>query len=174
VSALASVALVLVAFVTMELVSYLTHRYVMHGFGMRWHRSHHRPPTGRFERNDLFPVCFSSLGFGLFLVSTLVPALAPLFWVGAGVTLYGALYLFVHEISIHRRLRVPMPRTAYLEWLRESHRAHHHGSGEPYGMLLPFRAGRIRGADPIDDQSLDRSGAAASARRRSRSSRARL
>ena len=48
--------LVLGAFVAMEGVSYATHRWVMHGFALAWHRSHHAPATSRFERNDLFPL----------------------------------------------------------------------------------------------------------------------
>ena len=33
------------AFVAMEGVSYAGHRWVMHGPGMGWHRSHHAPPS---------------------------------------------------------------------------------------------------------------------------------
>jgi beta-carotene 3-hydroxylase len=140
------------AFALMEVVSYVTHRWVMHGFGMGWHRSHHAPPTGRIERNDRYPLCFSALGFTLFLLAaTGWPALG---WVAAGVTTYGVAYLFVHEVYIHRRLAVPLPRVRYLEWLRAAHRDHHLGRGEPYGMLLPI--GRARGpaaerrSDPLD------------------------
>ena len=43
-------------FVAMEGVSYAAHRWVMHGRGMGWHRSHHAPPAARFERNDRFPL----------------------------------------------------------------------------------------------------------------------
>ena len=157
---IAAVLIVVGSFAAMELVSYGAHRYVMHGFGMGWHRSHHAPPHGRFERNDLFPVCFSAVGVLLFAVATMGPAIAPLFWVAVGVTAYGALYMFVHDIYIHRRLPVGLPHARYLEWLRVSHHLHHRFGGEPYGMLLPFvsSALRARGAEP-DVQSLDRSGA---------------
>jgi beta-carotene 3-hydroxylase len=76
-----------------------------------------------------------------------VPALGwvpDLLWVGVGVSAYGAIYLFVHDLYIHRRAPVPFPRLRYLEWLRSSHRAHHHTGGEPYGMLLPL----VRSAPP--------------------------
>ena len=106
----------------------------------------------RFERNDRFPVCFSVVGFLLLLLGS--RGVDPLWWIGAGVTAYGVAYLFVHEVYIHRRLRVPLPRLPYLEWLRESHRRHHAGGGEPYGMLLPLvrdRAGRrTQSGDPLD------------------------
>lgn len=140
------------AFAGMEAVSYAGHRWVMHGPGMGWHRSHHAPPAGRFERNDRFPLCFSVVGFLLFLAGSL--GVAPLWWIGAGVTAYGLTYLFVHEVYIHRRLPVPVPRLRYLEWLREAHRDHHVGGAEPYGMLLPVvrgrSSGRARRSDPLD------------------------
>lgn len=148
---MSALALVLASFVAMEAVSYAAHRWVMHGFAMGWHRSHHAPPATRFERNDLFPVCFSAVGVLLFAAGSL--GATSLWWVGVGVTAYGAVYLFVHEIYIHHRLRVPVPHLRYLEWLREAHRAHHLTSGEPYGMLLPIRRGRSPqrgGLDPLE------------------------
>jgi beta-carotene 3-hydroxylase len=132
------VVLVLVSFAAMEAVSYAAHRWVMHGLGMVWHRSHHLPARDRFERNDLFPLCFSSVGVLLFGLASYGPQVQPLFWIGTGVTLYGALYLFVHEVYIHARVDVRVPRNAYLDWLRTSHRIHHLFGGEPYGMLLPL------------------------------------
>jgi beta-carotene 3-hydroxylase len=130
-----------VAFVAMEGVSYGTHRWVMHGVGMPWHRSHHLPGGGGFERNDLFPICFSVVGFGAFMVAALTGA-SVLWWVAAGITAYGAAYLFVHEVYIHRRLRWRGPTLPYLQWLRAAHRDHHVAGGEPYGMLLPLRRDR--------------------------------
>ena len=138
------------AFAAMEGVSYAGHRWVMHGPGMGWHRSHHAPPSTRFERNDRFPLCFSVVGFLLFLFGSL--GVRPLWWIGAGVTAYGLAYLFVHEVYIHRRLRMPLPRSRYLEWLREAHRDHHTGGGEPYGMLLPV----VRGRPSTRERSRDR------------------
>ena len=128
--------LVIGAFVAMEGVSYATHRWVMHGFGLGWHRSHHAPATTRFERNDLFPVCFSAVGVLLFALASL--GVDAMWWVAVGVTSYGACYLFVHEVYIHHRLPVRVPRLRYLEWLRDSHRVHHQTGAEPYGMLLPL------------------------------------
>ena len=138
--------LAVVVFVAMEAVSYATHRWVMHGFGMGWHRSHHRPDQGGFEKNDLFPVCFSAVGISLFALAGYGPAIRPLFWVATGITAYGAGYTYVHDVFIHQRLNLPIPRLRYLRWVREAHRVHHLFSGEPYGMLLPVvpRALRAR------------------------------
>jgi beta-carotene 3-hydroxylase len=132
-----AMALFITSFVAMEAVSYAAHRWVMHGAGMVWHRSHHTPTGGRWELNDLFPVCFSMVGVSLFAIAALgwVPSL---WWVGAGVTAYGAAYLFVHEVYIHRRTPLRVPAWSYLEWVRNAHRDHHRRGAEPYGMLLPL------------------------------------
>lgn len=146
-----TVALFVGAFLLMELVSYASHRWVMHGVGMAWHRSHHAPPKGRFERNDLFPLSFSAVGVLLFAAASLgVPGMWP---VAAGVTAYGAAYLFVHELVIHRRVAVPASSNPYLTWLRDAHADHHRHAGEPYGMLLPLVRDRRPGRsdrDPLD------------------------
>lgn len=143
--------LIVSSFLAMELVSYAAHRWVMHGFAIAWHRSHHAPPRGGFERNDLFPLCFSAVAVALFAVAVSVPSL---WWVGLGVTAYGASYLFVHEVYIHRRLPAPRRGGRYLDWLRAAHRTHHETGGEPYGMLLPLVGGRTpRGEtdrDPLE------------------------
>jgi beta-carotene 3-hydroxylase len=125
------------SFVAMEGVSYASHRWLMHGPGMTWHASHHAPPRGRVERNDLFPLCFSVVGIAVFVLAAtgVLPGWA--WWAAAGITAYGIAYLTVHEVFIHRRLPVPVPDVRYTRWLRESHRLHHVDGGEPYGMLLP-------------------------------------
>lgn len=161
--------LVIGSFAAMELVSYAGHRWVMHGFGMGWHRSHHLPPQGAFERNDLFPLTFSVIGFGLFAAAS--AGVAPwLWWVAIGVTAYGACYLFVHEVYIHHRLRIATPDLRYLRWLRESHADHHRSSGEPYGMLLPLVRDTRPEPSTRSGDVLDRS----DERRRSRATRSRL
>lgn len=147
------------SFGLMEAVSYATHRWIMHGPGMPWHRSHHRPPVGRLERNDLFPVCFSVIGVALFVGGAWAPGLGVLTWAGVGVTSYGVAYLFVHEVVIHRRLPWGRPAGRYLRWVEDRHRLHHVDGGEPFGMLLPVmsraRLARLRDADRT--RVLDRS-----------------
>lgn len=144
---LGTVVVAVLAFVAMEGVSYAAHRWLMHGPGMGWHRSHHAPPVGRFEANDLFPLCFSVVGIALFASGA--------YGLAIGVTAYGAAYLAVHEIVIHRRVAVTVPSTRYLTWLRDAHAVHHRTGAEPYGMLLPLgvpapAAMRARAADPLD------------------------
>lgn len=134
---MSSVWIIAIAFVAMEAVSYLAHRFVMHGFGMGWHRSHHRRSVSRFEKNDLFPVIFAGGTILAMAAGTTLPSLELLYTVGIGVTLYGASYAFVHDVYIHGRLG-RLPAIGLFEWLKESHRIHHLFGGEPYGMLLPI------------------------------------
>ena len=141
-----AVAVAIITIVAMEGVSYASHRWLMHGPGMGWHRSHHAPPVTRFERNDRFPACFSVVGFGLFLAAALG---AGWLWpIAVGVTAYGMAYLFVHEVHIHRRLPVRAFGGRYLEWLRTAHADHHRTGAEPYGMLLPVGRRSTQAEDP--------------------------
>src|SRR5687768_9120825 len=102
---MSAVLLGVLAFGLMEPVAYLLHRFVMHGIGSGWHRSHHRPRATPLEANDLYPVVLAGFTIMLMAAGTFVGSLAPLVPIGAGVTGYGVGYLFVHDLYIHRRLR---------------------------------------------------------------------
>jgi beta-carotene 3-hydroxylase len=138
-----SIAIVVAALCAMEGVSYLTHRFVMHGFGIGLHRSHHTANDGGFELNDLYPLMFSSVAIAAFAVGT-IASVRTLLLVGTGITLYGLSYLFVHEIYIHRRLALINRRYRLLEWMKASHRIHHLFGGEPFGMLVPLVPKELR------------------------------
>jgi beta-carotene 3-hydroxylase len=134
------VLVLVLSFTAMEGVSYAAHRWLMHGPGWGWHRSHHGPRRATFEPNDRFPLCFAVVGIVLFAAGRSTPALS---WIASGITLYGVVYLGVHELYIHRRLQVWLPSNRYLEWLRAAHADHHRRGGEPYGMLLPLVRDRV-------------------------------
>ncbi len=135
---LTSILVALVAFLLMEPVAYLAHRFVMHGVGSGWHRGHHRTRRTPFEANDLYPVVMAAVTIVAFAAGSAVPGLGGLTAVAAGVTLYGAAYLYVHDICIHRRLPwVPVPGGRWMRRVREAHRIHHLWGGEPYGFLVP-------------------------------------
>lgn len=146
------VATAVASLVAMEAVSYMLHRFLMHGVGWRIHADHHSPPGRGLERNDLYPASSSLLAVGLFAAGTTVPALHQLVAAGAGVTLYGVAYLYVHELCIHRRVGGPRPRGRYVEWLARMHRIHHLYGGEPYGMLLPLVPADLRRRAAADDR----------------------
>jgi len=135
---------VLAAFVAMEPMTYLLHRYVMHGPGLGWHRSHHARHDGGLERNDWYPVVFATTTITAMLIGAVVPRLSLLLPIGAGVTMYGMAYLFVHDVYIHRRLARRLGRTPALDRLADAHGLHHRFGGEPYGMLFPVIPARLR------------------------------
>lgn len=116
--------LIALTIVAMEGIAAAVHRYIMHGPGWAWHRSHHEPRTGRFEKNDLYAVVFA--GFSL-LFFGLLTRLSPYFWwVGAGMAVYGLLYALVHDGLVHRRFPLGRtPRSGYVKRLVQAHRLHH-------------------------------------------------
>jgi beta-carotene 3-hydroxylase len=144
------------AFAAMEPVTAATHRFLMHGVGMRLHRSHHRRTGGGLEANDAFPVVFAALTcFGLWL-GFHAPHWSELVPIGVGITAYGAVYALIHDVYIHRRLRVfGARRIAVLDRLADAHALHHRFGGAPFGMLVPMVPRRVH------KQAAVRSGSAA-------------
>jgi beta-carotene 3-hydroxylase len=127
-------------FLAMEGIAWLSHRYVMHGWGWAWHRSHHEPHVGVFERNDLYAVFGIALAIGLFLLAGRLrsPVLQA---IAVGVTAYGAMYGFVHDGLVHQRWPFRyMPRNGYLRRLVQAHRLHHavrsREGAVAYGFLI--------------------------------------
>jgi beta-carotene 3-hydroxylase len=152
-----ALAVVVLAFVAMEPVTYAVHRWVMHGPGRAIHVSHHRARSGLFEANDLYPVAFAAaVGVGL-AVGFNVDGWGALVPIGVGVTCYGAVYAAVHDGFIHGRLALLAGRRGR-GWARlaEAHRLHHRYGGEPYGMLFPVVPAslRARAATPPRDRAL--------------------
>ncbi len=119
----------LATLVAMEFVAAVVHRHVMHGWGWGWHRSHHEPRTGRFERNDLYAVFFAGIAIALIYAGS--RGWHPLEWIGAGMTAYGLLYFVAHDGLVHRRwLFRNAPRTGYVKRLYQAHRMHHAVDGK--------------------------------------------
>lgn len=110
--------------VVMEGVAWAVHKYVMHGPGWGWHRSHHEPREGTFERNDAYGLVFGLISLGLILYGA--GALGPAYWVGVGMAAYGVLYFIVHDGLVHQRWPFRhVPRSGYLKRLVQAHRLHH-------------------------------------------------
>jgi len=133
--------LVLIAFVGMEGIAWLSHKYIMHGLLWSLHKDHHQKnPESVMEKNDFFFVLFAVPGMILILLGTLLGLNAPYLWLGLGITLYGVAYFFVHDVFIHQRLRIfPSPNNPYLRAIRKAHKMHHKHldrfEGECFGML---------------------------------------
>ncbi|MFP5376472.1 MAG: sterol desaturase family protein [Acidimicrobiia bacterium] len=140
-----TVLLVAGAFLGMELLVYVSHRFLMHGPGMPIHKSHHqRRPQPGFELNDVYPLIGSTVAMAGFALGLNVEGLAPLLPMAVGLTLYGAAYFFVHDVYIHRRLPWFEAELGICERLKAAHRVHHLWGGEPYGMLLPVVPAALR------------------------------
>ncbi|MGE1081524.1 sterol desaturase family protein [Pseudomonas shirazensis] len=162
----------LITLAAMEGVAYLAHKYIMHGFGWGWHRSHHEPRHGVFEKNDLYAVVFAGLAITLIALGT--AGWYPLQWIGAGMTGYGLLYFIAHDGLVHRRwpLRI-VPRHGYLKRLYQAHLMHHAVQGKDgcvsFGFLYSptieqLKAQlRARHGGPLRERRVDAAKAAAPA-----------
>jgi len=121
----------------MEVFSIVAHKYVMHGFGWGWHRSHHEPRHGWFEKNDLFAVVFAGVAIALIYAGSI--GHHPLEWIGAGMTAYGLLYFVAHDGLVHRRWPFQyVPRRGYLKRLYQAHRMHHAVAGKDGAVSFGF------------------------------------
>jgi beta-carotene 3-hydroxylase len=122
----------------MELVAYLSHRYIMHGPLWFLHESHHKPHDGGFEWNDLFGFFFALPAIVLIWFGT--HGHPRLLWMGLGITAYGIAYFGFHDIIVHRRLPVKFnPRSGYLRHIIKAHLVHHRTlvkqGAESFGFL---------------------------------------
>ena len=95
----------LATFVGMECVTWVTHRFVMHGLLWALHEDHHQPRQTIFEKNDLFFLIFATPAIILMWFGTHSPGSLWMLFAGTGITLYGFAYFVVHEIIIHQRNR---------------------------------------------------------------------
>ena len=130
----------MVTFVFMEGITWLTHRFVMHGFLWYLHEDHHRKGKGFLEKNDTFFVIFAIPSW----LCIMLGSMNQLYWVvsiGAGIALYGFAYFVVHEIIIHQRFRLfTRINSPYIKAIRWAHKMHHKHldkqAGESFGMLM--------------------------------------
>ena len=134
-----NISLVIIAFCFMEGVAWFTHKYVMHGFLWRWHKSHHMPRKGVFELNDLFSLLFAIVGAGLLFLG--FDQLDTRFYLGLGISIYGMAYFAVHDVFIHQRVKwLRNTRYAYFKAMRKAHKIHHKQqtkeNGEAFGFLF--------------------------------------
>ncbi|MBD3637950.1 MAG: sterol desaturase family protein [Crocinitomicaceae bacterium] len=131
---------ILLSFCGMEIMAWLTHKYVMHGFLWVLHEDHHRPSKGRFEKNDLFFLIYAVPSW-LCIMFGLMAQNYPVVGIGIGIAFYGVAYFLVHDVLIHRRFKW-FDRTSnrYFRAIRKAHKIHHKKmekeDGKCFGMLL--------------------------------------
>ena len=127
------------SFIAMEMVAWLSHKYLMHGLLWFFHEDHHQHNTNLkpFERNDFFFLLFALPGILLLYFG--VDKLSISFWLGLGITIYGFAYFLVHDVYIHRRIKWFKFESRYFRAIRKAHKAHHKHfykeDGECFGML---------------------------------------
>lgn len=134
----------LLTFSLMEGITWLTHKYVMHGFLWFFHEDHHDPRKKKhriFEKNDFFFLIFAIPSMILIYFGVYEKHLWFLLYIGIGVALYGLAYFIVHEVIIHERLKwFSKIHHPYLKALRKAHKVHHKHldkeEGECFGMLV--------------------------------------
>lgn len=139
---IAAIAIVLVTIAAMEGVAWASHRFVMHGFGWAWHRDHHQPHDGVFEKNDLYALVGAVMSIAMFaLGSPLVMgagAWAPGTWIGLGILGYGIIYTLIHDGLVHQRWFRYVPRGGYAKRLVQAHRLHHATTSKEGGVSFGF------------------------------------
>lgn len=135
-----SLLIILGTFVLMECVTWVTHKYIMHGLLWMLHEDHHQPGPSFFEKNDWFFVIFALPSMLLIWLGTHDAHYWYLLAIGIGITLYGFAYFMVHEIIIHQRFKVLTRwNNFYVRAIRKAHKVHHKHlgkeEGECFGML---------------------------------------
>lgn len=134
------IGVALATIIAMEALSWLIHKYLLHGVLWFLHRSHHSPRHGLFEWNDLVSVSYSLPSF--YLIYTGIQNYNYLLLsVGIGITIYGILYFFLHDIVIHRRVKIKYKFTnPYILRLIRAHKMHHKHqnkeNGEAFGFIF--------------------------------------
>lgn len=134
------VAIAFLVFIVMEGITWLTHRYVMHGFLWYLHEDHHKKGPGFFEKNDAFFIIFAIPSW----LCIMLGSMNELYWVvsiGAGIAMYGFAYFLVHEVIIHQRIKLfTRSNNRYIKAIRWAHKMHHKHlekeEGESFGMLV--------------------------------------
>lgn len=132
-------AIVLAVFAFMEFMAWFTHKYIMHGWLWSLHEDHHVPHDHTLEKNDFFALIFAIPSITLLYLGS-TGGYPVLISIGLGILLYGLAYFFVHDIYVHRRIRLFQNLdNQYLRAVRIAHKMHHkhldRTPGESYGFL---------------------------------------
>jgi beta-carotene 3-hydroxylase len=145
IDSLLNITIGLAAFIMMEGVAYLTHKYAMHGFLWSLHKSHHEPRKGLFELNDLFAFYFALPS--ILFIGIGVSIAEPFLYVGLGMTAYGIMYFVFHDGIVHRRMGfLYTAKNPYMKRIIQAHGAHHAWNGRDGAVSFGFLYSR-----PVSD-----------------------
>ncbi|WP_236978013.1 sterol desaturase family protein [Membranihabitans maritimus] len=145
----------------MEGITWLTHKYVMHGFLWVLHKDHHQPHDHDLEKNDLFAIIFAVPCITLFYFGTFHDN-PWLTCIAIGVFLYGIAYFLVHDVVIHQRIKWwTHSKNKYVRAMRWAHKMHHKHLGKEDGESFGFLWVERKYRDKIKkDESIRRAGSA--------------
>lgn len=131
--------IVVATFFVMEGITWLVHKYIMHGFLWPLHRDHHdHSNEGPMERNDYFFAIFAIPTIALMYYGT-INDFNIYFYIALGITIYGMAYFFVHDIFIHQRFNIlKNTKNPYLLAIRRGHKQHHKHTGKEQGECFGF------------------------------------
>ena len=134
-----NILITIFVFIAMEPMTWLIHKYVMHGFLWILHQDHHdHSNEGELEKNDYFFIIFAIPAIALFYFGALA-GYNYLFFIGLGITLYGVAYFFVHDIFIHQRIKIfSKTNHPYFLAIRRAHKQHHKHIGKEEGECFGF------------------------------------
>lgn len=119
-----AIVFIVFGFSLMEAFGWAIHKFLMHGPLWSIHKTHHQPSKYFFELNDLFSLLFGSIALALIVLG--VEELDYRFWMGVGISVYGMLYFFLHDVLIHRRIKwFQRPKNGFLKGIFKAHQAHH-------------------------------------------------
>lgn len=155
------ILIILATFSIMEGITWLTHRYVMHGFLWYLHEDHHQPRPGIFEKNDAFFLIFAVPSW----LCIMLGLQKEMYWVAAigfGILMYGLAYFIVHEVIIHQRFKwFTRSNNVYIRTIRWAHKMHHKHTGkedgESFGMLVVAKKywDKVRADRKRNEKSMD-------------------
>lgn len=143
---LLNIGIVLLTIIATEAFAWFKHKYILHGVLWFLHKSHHTPRKGWFEWNDLVILIYA------------LPAAALIFygiqnnhfslWIGVGITLYGIIYFLLHDVIIHRRIKIKFKsENSYMKRLIRAHKKHHKHQqkedSEAFGFLYADKKYKI-------------------------------
>lgn len=140
----------IIGIVCMEFLSYIIHRFIMHGFLWNIHKTHHKHGKNFFELNDVFSLFFALVSMCLSIVGY-TNGDYFLFGIGFGIIIYGFLYFFIHDILIHKRVKISIhTKNRYIQHIIHAHKIHHSTidkfPSQSFGLLwVPYKYRKNRG-----------------------------
>jgi len=129
---------ILVGFFLMEIISLLMHKYLQHGPLWFLHEDHHRYTKGKYEKNDVFSLFFTTITL-LLLIFGVLDNFDFKFWIGCGIFIYGMGFFLYHDMVFHRRIKIKYkPKMKYLKRVINAHKTHHQKSTATDGISFGF------------------------------------